>query len=80
MLHIAAWPVLDGYEVVIVDGSLAATPEDAHRRVLGLRGARCSWDDWILGYMVFDALQCTRKVKRDPGHETFIDGWLGGPT
>ncbi|MBL8765497.1 MAG: hypothetical protein JNM07_14690, partial [Phycisphaerae bacterium] len=33
MLTISAWPIQDGYEVVIVDGSLYP-PEEAHRRVL----------------------------------------------
>jgi radical SAM superfamily enzyme YgiQ (UPF0313 family) len=78
MLHIAAWPVLDGYEVVIVDGSLAATPEDAQRRVLeACEGALLYGTTGILGYMVFDALQCTRKVKaRFPDMPAIIGGWF----
>ena len=33
VLTIAAWPLADGYDVVIVDGSLTSQ-EEAHRRVL----------------------------------------------
>ena len=60
MLTIAAWPLQDGYEIVIVDGSITS-PDEAHRKVLeACDGALLYATTGILGYMVFDALQCSR--------------------
>ena len=77
MLTIAAWPLQDGYEIVIVDGSITS-PEEAHRRVLeACEGALLYATTGILGYMVYDGLQCTRKVKaRYPDLPAFIGGWF----
>jgi len=78
MLHVAAWPVLDGYEVVIIDGSLWRNPEEAHRRVIeACEGAMLYGTTGILGYMVLDALLCSRKIKaRFPSLPMFIGGWF----
>jgi radical SAM superfamily enzyme YgiQ (UPF0313 family) len=77
MLTISAWPLQDGYEIVIIDGSITA-PEEAHRRVLeACEGALLYATTGILGYMVFDGLACSRKVKaRYPDLPLFIGGWF----
>jgi len=77
LLAIAAWPVRDGYDVVLIDGS--RTPvEEAHRRVLdACDGALLYATTGILGHQVSDGLHCTRKVKaRHPGLPAFIGGWF----
>lgn len=79
MLTVAAWPLHDGYEIVIIDGSLyGADPAAAHRRVVEeCEGALLYATTGILGYMVFDALQCSKKVKeRFPNLPLFIGGWF----
>src|SRR5436189_1567732 len=77
MLTIAAWPLQDGYEIVIIDGSIT-TPEKAHAQVLeACEGALLYATTGILGYMVFDGLQCSRKVRaRYPNLPSFIGGWF----
>jgi len=77
MLTISAWPLQDGYEIVIIDGSIT-TPERAHQQVLeACEGALLYATTGILGYMVFDGLACTRKVKaRFPDLPLFIGGWF----
>lgn len=77
MLTIAAWPLKDGYEVVIVDGSITP-PEEAHRKVLeACEGAFLYATTGILGYMVFDGLACSRKVRaRFPDLAMVIGGWF----
>jgi hypothetical protein len=77
MLTISAWPLHDGYEVVIVDGSLY-TPDEAHRRVLeACEGALLYATTGILGYMVTDGFACSSKVKaRFPDLPMFIGGWF----
>ncbi len=78
MLHISAWPLRDGYEIVIVDGSICGSPDEAHRKVLeACEGALLYATTGILGYMVYDGLQCTRKVKaRFPDLPAFVGGWF----
>ncbi|MBI5362084.1 MAG: B12-binding domain-containing radical SAM protein [Planctomycetes bacterium] len=77
MLTIAAWPLADGYEVVIVDGSITS-PAEAHRKVLeACEGALLYATTGILGYMVFDGLACSRKVRaRFPDLAMVIGGWF----
>jgi anaerobic magnesium-protoporphyrin IX monomethyl ester cyclase len=77
MLTISAWPLHDGYEVVIVDGSLYR-PDEAHRRVLeACEGALLYATTGILGYMVTDGLACSKKVKaRFPSLPMFLGGWF----
>lgn len=77
MLTISAFPLQDGYEIVIVDGSLYP-PEEAHRRVLeACEGALLYGTTGILGYMVTDGLACSRKVKaRYPELPMVIGGWF----
>jgi len=77
MLTISAFPVQDGYEVQIIDGSLY-TPEEAHRRVVeACEGAMLYATTGILGYMVTDGFACSTKVKqRHPKLPMVIGGWF----
>jgi radical SAM superfamily enzyme YgiQ (UPF0313 family) len=77
MLAIAAWPLEDGYEVQIIDGSLYS-PEEAQRRVVeACAGALLYGTTGILGYMINDGLACTRAVKAAHPHlPSFIGGWF----
>lgn len=77
MLTIAAWPLEDGYDVQIVDGSLYH-PEEAHRRLLeACEGAMLYATTGILGYMVKDGFWASSKVKeRFPDLPMFIGGWF----
>lgn len=77
MLTIAAFPLADGYEVVIIDGSLYSQAE-AYRRVLeACEGALLYATTGILGYMVTDGLRCSTDVKqRFPKLPMIIGGWF----
>jgi anaerobic magnesium-protoporphyrin IX monomethyl ester cyclase len=77
MLAIAAWPLADGYDVVIVDGSLYAQ-EEAHRRVLEhCEGALLYGTTGILGWQVSDGYACSTKVRaRFPRLPMFVGGWF----
>ena len=77
MLTISAYPEADGYEIVIVDGSLYS-PEEAHQRVLeACEGAMLYATTGILGFMVTDGWFCSQKVKaRHPELPMFIGGWF----
>jgi radical SAM superfamily enzyme YgiQ (UPF0313 family) len=77
LLTIAAWPVHDGYDVVLIDGS-RYEPDEAHRRVLeACDGALLYATTGILGYQVADATYCSRKVRaRYPELPSFIGGWF----
>jgi len=77
MLCISALPLQEGYEIVIVDGSLYSADE-AHRRVLAAcEGALLYGTTGILGYMVTDGYRCSRKVKeRFPDLPAIIGGWF----
>ena len=77
LLTISAFPVADGYEVEIIDGSLYS-PEEAHRRVLeACEGAMLYATTGILGFMVTDGWLCSQQVKaRHPELPMFIGGWF----
>jgi radical SAM superfamily enzyme YgiQ (UPF0313 family) len=77
LLTISAFPVADGYEVVIIDGHLYG-PEEGHRRVLeACEGALLYATSGILGYMVYDGHLASTKVKqRFPELPMFIGGWF----
>jgi radical SAM superfamily enzyme YgiQ (UPF0313 family) len=77
MLAISAFPERDGYEIVIVDGSLL-DQDEAHRRVVeACDGALLYATTGILGYMVKDAYLCTQKVHaRHPKLKKVIGGWF----
>src|SRR6187401_1419655 len=76
-LAIAAEPLAQGYEVVIIDGSLL-DQETAHRRVVeACDGAMLYGTTGILGFMVKDAFQCTQKVHaRHPNLKKVVGGWF----
>jgi anaerobic magnesium-protoporphyrin IX monomethyl ester cyclase len=77
LLTIAAWPLADGYEVVLVDGCLYPQ-EEAHRRVLeACEGAMLYGTTGMLSFQVADGVLCSRKVKaRLPHLPMFIGGWF----
>jgi radical SAM superfamily enzyme YgiQ (UPF0313 family) len=77
MLTISAFPLQDGYEIVIVDGSLYEQA-DAHRRVIeACEGALLYATTGILGYMVTDGFACSTQVKaRFPKLPMVIGGWF----
>ena len=77
MLTISAFPDRDGYEIVIVDGSLY-TQDEAHRRVVeACEGALLYATTGILGFMVTDGFACSTKVKaRFPKLPMIIGGWF----
>ncbi|HPF15621.1 MAG: B12-binding domain-containing radical SAM protein [Planctomycetes bacterium] len=77
MLTIAAFPLEDGYDVVIVDGSLFAG-DAGHRRLLEeCEDAMLVATTGILGYMVNDGYQAMTKVKgKFPKLPAVIGGWF----
>lgn len=77
LLHIAAWPLADGFEVELIDGTRTSAAE-AHRRVVeACEGALLYATTGILGPQIADGLACTRAVKaRHPRLPTFIGGWF----
>jgi radical SAM superfamily enzyme YgiQ (UPF0313 family) len=77
MLTIAAWPLRDGFEVLIVDGSLYPA-EEAQRRVLeACEGALLYGTTGILGFMVTDGHVVSRRVReRFPDLPMVIGGWF----
>jgi anaerobic magnesium-protoporphyrin IX monomethyl ester cyclase len=77
MLTISAYPLQDGYEIEIVDGSLYEG--DAGHRVLvdACEGAMLVGTTGILGYMVNDGWQAMGKVKaRHPDLPAVVGGWF----
>jgi radical SAM superfamily enzyme YgiQ (UPF0313 family) len=77
LLTIAAWPIADGYEVELIDGT-RYTREEAHRRVVeACEGALLYATTGILGPQLLDGLACTRAVKaRHPRLPAFVGGWF----
>jgi len=77
LLTIAGWPLRDGYEIEIIDGSLYPQ-EEAHRRVLAAcEGALLYGTTGILSYQVADGFLCSRRVRaRFPDLAMVIGGWF----
>ena len=77
MLHIAAIPDAEGYEVVIIDASLYSH-EEAHRRALeACEGAAIFGTTAILGFMVADGHRIAIKVReRFPKMFVIAGGWF----
>ncbi len=77
MMHIAAFPIADGHECVLIDGSLYHQ-DAAHRLVV----EHCADADvfattGILGWMVSDAYTCAERVlKAHPQVKRFVGGWF----
>ncbi len=77
MLAIAAFPLQDGYEVVIIDGSLHDGEEGHKKLVEACDGAMLYGTTGILGFMVVDGWLATQRVKqRFPNLPSFIGGWF----
>jgi len=77
MLQIGAWPDADGYEVVIIDGSLY-DQDTAHRMVVeACEGAMLYGVTGILGFMVKDGALCSAKVRAaHPNIKIVAGGWF----
>jgi len=77
MIHVAGWPVKDGHDVVLVDGSLY-DQEEAHDRVLAeCDGASILGVTGILGWQVTDGYELAKKVRdRHPSVRRVIGGWF----
>lgn len=77
MLAISAIPEREGYEIVIIDGSFL-TQDEAHRRVVeACNGAMLFGVTGILGFMVKDGYQCTKKVRAaHPKLKIVAGGWF----
>ena len=77
MLAISAFPLQEGYEVVIVDGTLHDGESGHEKLVEACDGALLYATTGILGYMVVDGFEATRKVKaRFPKLPAIIGGWF----
>lgn len=77
MLHIAAIPVHEGYEVTIIDASLYSVEEGHQRAIDATRDADIFGITAILGYMVRDGHECARKVKAaNPQLRVIAGGWF----
>jgi len=76
-LTIAAYPLAEGFQVEILDGSLYRGDE-GHRKLIELcEGAMLVGTTGILGYMVNDGWQAMTKVKaRYPHLPAVIGGWF----
>ncbi|MEZ5980123.1 MAG: radical SAM protein [Planctomycetota bacterium] len=77
MMHIASFPIADGHEVVLIDGSLY-DQDEAHRRVVeACEGATIFGTTGILGWMVADAYDCAERVRaKCPGVLRVVGGWF----
>jgi len=77
LLTIAAWPLADGFEVVLIDGT-RMEPAESERRVLeACDGALLYATTGILGPQITDADACTRAVaKAYPDLPRFLGGWF----
>jgi radical SAM superfamily enzyme YgiQ (UPF0313 family) len=81
LLAIAAWPIADGFEVKIIDGT-RYWPHEAHQRVVeACEGALLYATTGILGHQITDGLICSQKVKeRHPHLPLFMGGWFASTT
>ena len=77
MLHIAAIPDAEGYEVVVIDASLYSH-EDAHRRAIEeCEDALVFGTTAILGFMVADGHLAAQKVRAAyPSIKIIAGGWF----
>ncbi|MEO0649203.1 MAG: radical SAM protein [Planctomycetota bacterium] len=77
MLQIAARPDQEGYEIVIIDGSLY-DQEEAHKKVVeACEGAMLYGVTGILGFMVKDGYLCSQKVRAaHPNLKIVAGGWF----
>lgn len=77
LLTISAFPLQDGYDVQIIDGSLYGGTEGHQRFAEASDGALLVGTTAILGYMVTDSWQAMQAVKaRNPHVRAVIGGWF----
>lgn len=77
MLHIAAIPVAEGYDVTIIDASLYKTEEGHRKAIDACKDADIFGITAILGYMVRDGHTCAEKVKAAyPNIHIIAGGWF----
>ncbi len=77
LIHIAAFPLRDGHEVVIIDGSLW-DQDEAHRRVVeACADADLFATTGILGWQVSDGYSCAERVRAArPDIFRVVGGWF----
>ncbi|MEZ6014338.1 MAG: radical SAM protein [Planctomycetota bacterium] len=77
MMTIAAFPLEDGYDVEIIDGSLYRGTEGHERFAAAAEGALLVATTAILGYMVTDSWLAMQRVKAQHPHvPAVIGGWF----
>ena len=77
MLAISAYLVEEGYEMVIIDGSLYSREEAQKRVIEACEGALLYGTTGILGYMVVDGWLMSQVVKQShPDLPAIIGGWF----
>ena len=77
LLTIAAFPLEDGFDVRIVDGSLYSGTEGHERFAEEAEGALLVATTAILGYMVTDSWQAMRLLKsKHPNIPAVVGGWF----
>jgi radical SAM superfamily enzyme YgiQ (UPF0313 family) len=77
MLHVAALPDREGYDVVVIDASVHA-PEEAHRiAVEACAGAAVFGTTALLGFMVADGHRAAQRVRAaHPDIKIIAGGWF----
>ena len=76
-LTISSYPIADGYDVEVVDGSLYRGEKGHQRLVEACEGAMLVATTGILGYMVTDGWLAMQRVKaRYPDLPAVIGGWF----
>ena len=77
MLHLAAIPDHEGYEVVVIDANLYSNEEGHKRAVEACEGASIFGTTAILGYMVADGHMAACKVREAyPSMKIITGGWF----
>ena len=78
VMTLAGLPKRAGFEVVVIDGNLSRSPEEAHRRAVeACEGALVFGATGILGHQVADAELVARAVReRRPKVARIVGGWF----
>ena len=77
LIQIAALPLRDGHQVVVIDGSLYDQDEAHERVVAACEGATIFGTTGILGWQVSDGYTCAEQVRaRCPDLLRVVGGWF----